>query len=55
VYNIAWASYFLSAVMAAAIVNRAGFDGGFILWEDVAHASIEPPDVEAGIGTPAPA
>jgi len=33
-------------------VNCPGFDGGCILWEDVAHGSIEAANAEARIGTP---
>ncbi len=36
-------------------VNRPGFDGGCILWEDVAHGSIEAGDDKARIGTSTPA
>ena len=39
----------------SADVNRPGFDGGCILWEDVAHGSIEAAKVEARIGTSTPA
>src|SRR5712691_4024749 len=34
-------------------VNCPGFDEGCILWEDVAHVSIEAADAQAWIGTPA--
>src|SRR5713101_1637093 len=33
-------------------LNCPGFSGGCILWEDVAHGSIEAADAEARIGTP---
>ena len=34
-------------------LNCPGFGGGCILWEDVAHVSIEAADAQAWIGTPA--
>jgi len=36
-------------------VNCPEFGGGFILWEDVAHASIEAATVEACVAAPVPA
>src|SRR5207247_11255146 len=33
-------------------LNCPGFDGGCILWEDVAHVSTEAADAYAWIGTP---
>src|SRR5260370_27984742 len=35
-------------------LNCPGFDGGSILWEDVAHASIEPAVIEAFVAAPVP-
>ncbi len=36
-------------------LNCPEFGGGFILWEDVAHASIEAAIVEACVAAPVPA
>jgi hypothetical protein len=39
------------AIHSQGKMNRPGFDGGCILWEGVAHVSIEAADAEARIGT----